>query len=114
MKSSQQEQKYKETEIGFLPEEWDVVKLGDIAEIRGGYGFPPKYQGDSSGEIPFFKVSDMNAFGNEISMWRANNYVSKNLVGVLKAKLFPEGTIIFPKIGEAIHTNKKRILKQPL
>jgi type I restriction enzyme, S subunit len=31
---------YRETEIGPLPEQWEVVRLGDIVEIQTGFPFP--------------------------------------------------------------------------
>ena len=89
---------------------WKTVKLGEIAKAVGGNGFPKKYQGDKDKGIPFFKVSDMNTNGNEKFMFASNNYVDANGLKEMKAKLHPAGTIIFPKIGGAISTNKKRML----
>lgn len=103
---------YRMTELGPLPEQWTVVPLGEIAEVRGGYGFPHRYQGQGRGVYPFAKVSDMNLPGNEFGVHTAANYVNENVVKALKARPFPESTVIFPKIGAAVHTNKKRILRQ--
>jgi len=103
----------KETEIGPLPEEWRILKVGDYTNVRGGYGFPHRYQGNSEGSYPFYKVSDMNLPGNELRMSKSNNYINGSTLKELKAKPFPTATIIFPKIGAAIHTNKKRILTRP-
>ena len=61
-------------------------------------------------EIPFLKVSDMNLPGNEMLITSWNNAVSRDILSELKAKSYPAGTVIFPKIGAAINTNKKRIL----
>ena len=44
---------------------WPKVKLGDVAVVGSGSGFPTIYQGDSEGVYPFYKVSDMNIIGNE-------------------------------------------------
>ena len=52
----------------------------------------------------------MNLRGNEVTMRRANHSVSASDVQSLKARLFSAGTVIFPKVGAAIATNKKRIL----
>jgi type I restriction enzyme S subunit len=101
---------YKVTELGLLPEEWQIKSLGDISKIRGGYGFSPDYQGNLKEKIPFFKVSDMNSFGNETAMTSSNNYVGEEVVTKIRAKTFPKNTIIFPKVGAAVYTNKKRIL----
>lgn len=84
--------------------------LKDICELRSGWGFPNSEQGKKEGQYPFFKVGDMNTEGNSILMILSNNYIDENTVRRLKCKPAPQGTIIFPKIGAAISTNKKRIL----
>lgn len=101
---------YKATELGVLPNDWEITNLGDITKIRGGYGFSPDFQGNLNEKYPFFKVSDMNSFGNETGMISSNNYVSEEVVIKIGAKTFPKNTIIFPKVGGAVYTNKKRIL----
>lgn len=30
---------YKQTEVGVIPEDWDLIKLGDVCEIKGRIGF---------------------------------------------------------------------------
>ena len=89
---------------------WPLVKLSDVAEIESGFGFPLDYQGSTDKEIPFIKVSDMNLIGNETYIMNWNNTVSTEELHRLKAKSRPQGTVVFPKIGAAIATNKKRIL----
>ncbi|MDO5329770.1 MAG: restriction endonuclease subunit S [Coriobacteriia bacterium] len=84
--------------------------LDEVSEIRSGWGFPNKEQGKKEGDYPFFKVGDMNNIGNEMFMFNANNYINVDTAKKLKCKPAPHGTIIFPKIGAAIQTNKKRIL----
>ena len=93
-----------------LPEHWKPVQLEEIADVRAGSAFPIKYQGNIEGKYPFYKVSDMNLTGNETLMHASNNWVEEDTVKTLKAKLFPKDTVIFPKVGAAVHTNKKRIL----
>lgn len=90
---------------------WKTVLLGDVAKAVGGNGFPKKYQSNKDKPIPFYKVGDMNSAGNEKEMNVANNYVDETDLKEMRAKWHPAGTIIFPKIGGAISTNKKRILK---
>ena len=87
-------------------------KLGFIANIKGGDTFKTIYQGNTdSNDIPFYKVGDMNSLENQQIMTVSNNYVEESLLlDVLKATIFEKDTIIFPKVGMAIHTNKKRIL----
>lgn len=53
-----------ETELGPLPEEWRVVRLGEVAEYMRSGGTPrrsePRYWG---GEIPFVLIGDMTLCG---------------------------------------------------
>jgi type I restriction enzyme, S subunit len=47
---------YKETKIGIIPENWDVVKLGDIASFKNGANFSKK---DVGSGIPMINVVNM-------------------------------------------------------
>ena len=95
------------------PDGWQVVRLGDIADVKGGSGFPLDRQGRCDGAYPFIKVSDMTLAGNETYIHNANNYIDQQDVNDLGASFFTPGTIVFPKVGAAIATNKKRILTVP-
>ena len=57
-----------------------------------------------------YKVSDMNLIGNDVEMKSSNLSLGPEEVVSLKIKVYPKGTVIFPKRGGAILTNKKRIL----
>lgn len=57
---------YLKTELGDIPEDWEVVELGELGYCQSGIGFPLYLQGKSSGKYPFLKVSDLNNIGNEI------------------------------------------------
>jgi type I restriction enzyme, S subunit len=87
--------------------------LAEVAEIRSGWGFPHSYQGNTEGTYPFYKVSDMNLTGNERVMTVANNFVDEAASRKLGVTPAPAGTVIFPKIGAAVATNKKRLLSAP-
>jgi type I restriction enzyme, S subunit len=93
--------------------EWARVQLRKVADVASGFGFPRGLQGTLDGKYPFYKVGDMNTPGNERLMTVANNTISAEVLKKLRAKAFPAGTIIFPKIGAAIATNKKRKLTKP-
>lgn len=97
-------------ERGEVPEDWRTTPFAEFCEIKAGFGFPVKLQGRTEGDFPFYKVGDMNSSGNEQFMSVANHYVTKADLPVLKAKPYPAGAVIFPKIGAAIKTNKKRRL----
>lgn len=85
-------------------EGWKYKKLGEVCSFMGGYT-PPKDEITDSG-YPYFKVAEMNHIRNTKYMIQTDNYV-KN-----PKKIYPKGSIIFPKNGGAIYTEKKRILIQ--
>ena len=90
------------------PDGVEYKMLGEVSEFRAGWGFPESEQGKTDGKYPFYKVSDMNS--SDVFMDVANNYISEEISIKLRCKPAPKGTIIFPKIGATMGTNKKRIL----
>lgn len=89
-----------------------VWLAGELGTFRGGSGFPIRHQGKKSGDLPFFKVSDMNSGGNELFMTRANNYISEAQRKTLGAVRMPAQAIVFAKVGAAVFQERKRILAQ--
>lgn len=55
----------------------------------------------------------MNREGNDIVMFDAENYVDPEVTQEVGAALFPAGTVIFPRVGAALLTNKRRLLSRP-
>lgn len=90
--------------------EWVHGYLGDLCVLKGGSAFKEIYQGNTSGDIPFIKVSDMNLPLNKKLINEANNWVKKDVVQQIKAKLFPKGAVVFAKVGAALLLNRRRIL----
>ena len=90
-----------------LPFGWCWITLKEIATITSGKT-PKNEQITDLGNIPYFKVGDMNLSGNEIFMEVVQYYVNDCYTGIT----FPKNSFIFPKNGGALLTNKKRILKQ--
>jgi type I restriction enzyme S subunit len=92
---------------------WAEVALGDIATVASGVGFPEALQGQTDGVLAFFKVGDMNTLGNEHEMIHSRHTVSEDTQRSLNARVFPVGSVIFPKVGGAIATDKKRMVGRP-
>jgi type I restriction enzyme S subunit len=90
--------------------EWETKRLGEIGEFQSGNGFPIKYQGETEGDYPFFKVSDMNNEGNEIVMVTANNWITESTRRAIGASTLPTHSIVFAKIGAAIFLERKKLL----
>ncbi|WP_105739226.1 restriction endonuclease subunit S [Cronobacter dublinensis] len=93
-----------------LPEGWEWVRLIELGSWAIGSGFPTSIQGITSEDILMCKVSDMNLQGNEKYIKATNNTISEESAIQRKINVSEPGTVIFPKIGGAIATNKRRIL----
>ena len=94
-------------EIDFeLPDDWEYIRLSFIGFLAGGYT-PKSEELANSGIIPYFKVADMNTDGNERYLIHTTNYLKSS-----PQKFFAKNSIVFPKNGGAVFTNKKRILAQ--
>lgn len=96
-----------------LPIGWEWSSLAEIGRWAVGSGFPHEAQGREGLPILFAKVSDMNLPGNELEIARTNHTIDAETVERLRINVHPAGTVIFPKIGGAIATNKRRILIRP-
>lgn len=92
---------YKQTEVGVIPEDWEIDNLGHFVKIRSGES-PSKFMILDSG-VPYFKVEQLN---NSIKYQKQTPYFI-DIVNPVKSK-----SLIFPKRGEAIYQNKIRILAQ--
>lgn len=90
-------------------EPWVEKKLGEIGKFVSGNCFPLQYQGESQGELPFYKVSDFNNNTDDCYLHEANNYISHNSSNILHCNVIPQNSIVFAKIGAAIFLERKRL-----
>ena len=81
-------------------EPWSEKKLGEIIDINSGES-PAKFH---EGYTPYVKVDDLNYCDKYLTTTKT--YVDTNN----KIKKIEKGSIVFPKRGAAILTNKIRIL----
>lgn len=81
-----------------------LVMLEEVGKFISGRT-PKSDELASIGDIPYFKVGDMNTEGNE-KVLRITSLFLKEKAG----KTFPAGAIVYPKNGGAVFTNKRRIL----
>lgn len=93
--------------------DWISCTIGEISKLSGGSAFKEEFQGNTSGEIPFIKVSDFNLSENQKYIIRANNWVSAETIKGMGARVFPAGSVVFPKVGAALLSNRRRILSRP-
>ena len=96
-----------------MSNDWCKRTLGEVCEFQSGSVFKRQFQGKSSGEYPFIKVSDMNSPGNNLRIQESRNWVNEDVVEVAKLKPAPADAIVFAKIGEALKQNRLRTLTRP-
>lgn len=87
-----------------IPEKWKWVRLESLGTLFSGKT-PKADELTSSGNIPYFKISDMNSSENQKYMRHTEHYLKTT-----PKKIFKAGSIIFPKNGGAVFTNKRRFL----
>lgn len=93
--------------------EWSQKRIGEVAQAVTGRAFPARFQGRAAGIYPYIKCSDMNADGQELVMSEAANWIDDSVSDQLGAKILPTGTVIFPILGAALATEKRRVLGLP-
>jgi type I restriction enzyme, S subunit len=84
---------YKQTEVGVIPEDWNVEPFQNIAMLERGKFTArprndPKYYG---GDIPFIQTGDVAKSSGEINTFSQ----TLNQEGIKVSKLFPAGTLFF-------------------
>ena len=92
-----------------------VMRLGDVAEVKAGFGFPEYLQGKTTGSYPFYKVGDISEAwkAKQVGLVAAHHYVDDADLPTLKARPLPAGAIVFAKIGAAIGLNRRCVLTKP-
>lgn len=90
---------------------WAERKLGSVARLYAGGTLPEgePFEAQQDGHL-LLRVSDMNLPGNEVFLKNARLWSSGS--GARSATC-PPGSLVIPKRGGAIGTNKKRITTRP-
>lgn len=86
---------------------WITNTIGECCTLKSGNSLPSDVENEG-GEILYIKVGDMNLKGNEKYITTSSHRVTEKTAG---KGIFELGTVLFPKRGGAIGTNKKRITK---
>ena len=98
-------QEDKTVSIEGIPPTWQSTPVNYLFRIVGGDGFAPELQGESSGDLPFLKNSDISSGITRIST--AANYVSHALARREGFSLVPPKSILMGKIGESMKKNHR-------
>lgn len=87
---------YKPSPLGIIPEDWEVKRLGDIAEITSGT--TPSRNNSlfySNGTIPWVKTTDLN---NDV-LNKTEELVTEAAVEQTSLRLLPTGTVLVAMYG---------------
>jgi type I restriction enzyme, S subunit len=87
-------------------EGWMETTIEEVCTLRSGTTVSKSLERES-GDIPYLKVADMSFMGNETSVYSSSRFL--NVSEISSRSVLPIGTVLFPKRGGAIATNKKRI-----
>ncbi|NQT45878.1 MAG: restriction endonuclease subunit S [Candidatus Omnitrophica bacterium] len=89
------EKGYKQTELGVIPEDWDVKKLGEIGFFSKGQGI--RKDQSQSGELPCIRYGELyTRHSNYIKQYYS--FISKEIAAT--AKKLAVGDILFAGSGE--------------
>ncbi|MBO8157848.1 MAG: restriction endonuclease subunit S [Bacillaceae bacterium] len=94
---------FQKTPIGSIPIDWKVNKLENYIKIYSGES-PSKVVKDKNG-IPYYKVDNLNFSSKYLD--QCSFYVNRTKL----KRIVPKGSLVFPKRGASIMTNKIRLLK---
>lgn len=92
-----------------IPEEWEVLKGEELFDLSSGIS-PSEIIFDNAGDTLYVQVDDMNFEENKREI--VNSKLKFNLNNNPKIPIENEKSIVFPKRGAAILTNKVGILSK--
>jgi type I restriction enzyme S subunit len=97
---------YKQTEVGVIPEDWEVKRLGELASVTAG-GTPsrtnPRYW---NGDIPWVTTSEIDFY----TINETEQFISKEGLKNSAAKLLPLGTLLMALYGQGKTRGKVGLL----
>lgn len=89
----------KQTEIGEIPEDWEVVRLGDVCEIMSG-GTPSKNKKEywDNGKVPWIKSGECE----DKILYDAKEYINELGLKNSSAKILKQNTVLLAMVGATI------------
>jgi restriction endonuclease S subunit len=89
---------------------WNTKSLGDVADVCSGNGAPQDRKYFENGEYPFVRVQDLGRCGKNPDLTETVDFVNEMAIKEKRLKIFPKGTILFPKSGVSTLLNHRAIL----
>ena len=97
---------YKQTEVGVIPGDWEVQRIGDLATVRSGGTPSREIQAYWNGDIPWITTSQIDF--NTIS--EADQFITEDGLKNSAAKLLPAGTLLMALYGQGKTRGKVGVL----
>jgi type I restriction enzyme S subunit len=94
---SEKTHKFKDSPLGRIPEEWEVVRLGEVGEIIDGDWILEKYYTESG--VRLIQVGDIG-IGKLLN--KSNHYISEKSARHLKVKFLKDGQILISRLPDPI------------
>ena len=90
----------KETEVGPVPEHWDILPIGDVATVRRGAS--PRPKGDpkyfsQSGSVHWIRISDLRKYKRGKYLEGTDEFLTEE--GKEKSYFVPYGTLLLTNSG---------------
>ena len=105
---SEIKQGYKQTKVGIIPEDWEVVKLGKIATVETGKTpLRSNKQFWDNGTINWATTTEVN----ETYIVSTNEKITNQAVAELKMKILPINTILLAMYGQGKTRGKVALLR---
>jgi len=105
---------YKQTELGWIPEEWELKELGEVLDKIDGGGTPSKKNKSYwNGPFPWASVKDLSNFEPN----KTQDYITEEGLKNSSSKLIKAGTIIMATrmaVGKAVRFRVDVAINQDL
>jgi type I restriction enzyme, S subunit len=87
---------YKQTDVGVIPGDWEVKRLGDLASITAG-GTPSRSIARYwNGDIPWITTSELGSR----TIYQAQQFITKEGLNNSAANMLPPGTVLMALYGQ--------------
>lgn len=87
---------------------YNLVRLGTVAKVSSGNSAPQEKTLYANGTHPFFRVSDVAKYHLTKNLTESADCLNEK--GINGLRLFPKGTILFPKSGASTYKDHRAIL----
>lgn len=92
------ETKFKNTEVGLIPEDWEVKTFEDICSTKSGGTPSREIKEFYNGSIPWVTTGELN----DGDIYDTSEHISESALQNSSAKVFPSGTLLMAMYGATI------------